>query len=144
MEGLHRIAFEDSAGGARRRSPRRWRRAHPPRGQRRRHNEFVGRDTRRRLDIAKRQFVLGQRARLVAAQHVHARHLFDRDEARDDRLEGREALGADRHRDGKNRRQRHRDRGDGEDQRELKSFEQRIAAEERGDPNDENKATVTR
>ena len=47
---------------------------------------------RRRLRVAQRQLVLGQRAGLVAAQHVHAGHLFDRDEARDDRLQFRQSV----------------------------------------------------
>ena len=54
----------------------------------------------RRLNLAEGQLVLGQRARLVAAQDVHAGHLLDGDEARHDRLHPRELLGADRHRHG--------------------------------------------
>ena len=58
----------------------------------------------------------------------------------DDRLAFRQALGADRHGDREDGRQRDRDRGDGEDERELSGFQQRVVAEQGREPDDQDQA----
>ena len=55
-------------------------------------------------------------------------------------LNAAQALGADRHGDRQHRRQRDRDRGDGQDERELSGFQQRVVAEQRREPDDQDQA----
>ena len=92
------------------------------------------------MQVAQRKLVLGEGAGLVAAQHVHAGHLLDGDKTRNDRFEVGQALGANRHGDGQDRRQRHRDRGDGQDEGKLYGLDERVVAEQGGEPNNEHEA----
>ncbi len=54
------------------------------RGERRRGEQVGARDPGSRRRVAEGELVLGERAGLVRAQYVHARHLFDGDQTRDD------------------------------------------------------------
>ncbi len=99
-------------------------------------DDLIGRDVVHAERIAERQFVLGQRAGLVRAQHVDARQFLDCRQPRHDRLFLGEEARADRHGHGKHRGHRHRNRGYGQHQGELQRGEDRVAAEER-DRNDQ-------
>ncbi len=83
--------------------------------------------------FAERQFVLGQGAGLVRAEHVHAGQLLDGHQPAHDGLFLREETRADRHRDRQHRGHCHGDRGHGEDQGELQRGEDRVAADDRDD-----------
>ena len=67
-----------------------------------------------------RELVQGQRAGLVAAQHIDAGQFLDRRKPRQDRLLLRQRIGADRHRHRHHRRQCHRNRRHQQDQHELR------------------------
>ena len=98
------------------------------RSQRAGEDELVGCDLIQAERIAKRQLVLGQRAGLVGAQHVHAGQFLDGDQLAHDRLLLREQSGADRHRHRQYRRHRHGDRRHRQHEGELQRREDRIAA----------------
>ena len=83
--------------------------------------------------VAELELVLCQRAGLVGAQDVDARHLLDRLQPRDDRLALRQGERAERHRDGEHRRHRHRNRGDQQNQDELQDIERVAQAPRIGD-----------
>ncbi len=100
-------------------------------GERAIEHELVAADFPEAIRIAKRQLVLGQRARLVGAQHVDAGQFLDRREPADDGLAWPPAAGADRHGHRQHGRHRHRDGGDREHQGELQRGHHRIAAEQR-------------
>ena len=70
------------------------------------------------------QFVLGDRAGLVATQHVHACRFLDRGESRHEHALFGQLQGTDRRGDGEGGRQCHRDRGHQEYERERQDFTQ--------------------
>ena len=72
--------------------------------------------------IAQRQLVLGQRAGLVGAQHVHARQFLDRHQPGHDRLLLGQQARADRHRHRQHRGHRHGNRGHGQHQGKLQAW----------------------
>ncbi len=99
------------------------------------HDDLLRCNAAQREGLAERQFVLGQGAGLVSAEHVHAGQLLDGHQAAHDGLLLREETRADRHRDRQHRRHRHGDRGHGEHQGELQRGEDRVAPDD-GDDGD--------
>ena len=81
--------------------------------------------------IAQCQFVLGQGAGLVRAQHVHARQFLDGHQPGHNRLFFGQQARADRHRHRQHRGHRHGNRRYGQHQGELQRGEDRVAAEDR-------------
>ncbi len=110
------------------------------RGQRGAQDDLVGGDAVHAERIAQRQLVLGQRAGLVRAQHVHAGQLLDGRQAGHDRLSLGQQARADRHRHRQHRRHRHGYRGHGQHEGELQRGEHRVAAEERDDDDQGNQS----
>ena len=88
-----------------------------------------------REGLTQGKFVLGERARLVRAKHIHARQFFDGRQAAHDGLLGGEHAGAYRHGDRQDGRHGHGDCGHGEHQRELKRGHHLVAAEKRDEQN---------
>ena len=91
-------------------------------------DDLVGCDLAQAEWIAKRQLVLGQRASLVGAQHVHPGQFLDGDQLAHDRLLLREQAGADRHRHRQNRWHRYGDRRHRQHERKLQHGKDRLAA----------------
>ena len=98
-------------------------------------DDLIHRDTVHAERLAQRQLVLGQGAGLVRAQHVHARQLLDRRQARHDRLFPGQQARADRHGHRQHGRHRHGNRGHGQHQGELQGGENRVATEQRDSDN---------
>ena len=81
--------------------------------------------------IAQRQLVLGQRAGLVRAQHIHARQFFNCHQPAHNRLFLGEQSRTDRHRHRQHRRHRHGNRRHGQHQGELQRREDRVTSIDR-------------
>ena len=81
-------------------------------------DDLIGRDPVNCERIAQRQLVLGQRAGLIRAQHVHARQFFDSYQLTHNRLLLGEQARADRHRHRQHRRHGHGNGRDREDKGE--------------------------
>ena len=85
-------------------------------------DDLIGGDAVDAERIAQRQLVLGQRAGLVRAQHVHARQFLDGRQPGHDRLFLGQQARADRHGHRQHRGHRHGNRGHGQHQGELQAW----------------------
>ena len=90
--------------------------------------------------VAQRQLVLGQRAGLVRAKDIHARHFFDAGQPADHRLIFGQELGAHSHRDRQDRGHGHRHSSNRQHQRELQGRQHVVATEQGGREDQDHQA----
>ena len=109
-----------------------------PRGERRGKDRLFPACAVHQERFPESQLVLRQRARLVRAEHIHTRQLFDRGQSTDNGLLPGENARPHGHRDRQDRGQRHRHGGHGQNQGELERLHHRVAAKESDDQDEDH------